>query len=104
MPQAMILLLDPLSVLSPGFWLSFVAVGILFATGSIAAGAINTGVLRHFRALLREQWVVTLALTPLTLLLFGQVSVVGFAANLVAIPWVTLVALKASRWNTIGVR
>jgi competence protein ComEC len=35
--------------------------------------------------------VVTLALTPLTLLLFGQVSVVGFAANLVAIPWVTLV-------------
>ena len=29
--------------------------------------------------LIREQWVVTLALTPLTLLLFGQVSVVGFA-------------------------
>ena len=34
---------------------------------------------------------VTLALTPLTLLLFGQVSLVGFAANLLAIPWVTLV-------------
>ena len=27
----------------------------------------------------------------MTLLLFGQVSLVGFAANLVAIPWVTLV-------------
>ena len=34
---------------------------------------------------------VTLALTPLTLLLFGQVSLVGFVANLLAIPWVTLV-------------
>jgi competence protein ComEC len=31
-----------------------------------------------------------LALTPLTLLLFGQVSVIGLAANALAIPWVTL--------------
>jgi hypothetical protein len=41
--------------------------------------------------LLREQAVVTLALTPLSLLLFGQVSVVGLVANLLAIPWITLV-------------
>jgi competence protein ComEC len=34
---------------------------------------------------------VTLALTPLTLLLFGQVSVVGLLANALAIPWMTLV-------------
>ncbi|MDB5967432.1 MAG: internalization-related competence protein ComEC/Rec2, partial [Polaromonas sp.] len=39
----------------------------------------------------REQWVVTLALTPLSLLLFNQVSLVGLLANAVAIPWVTLV-------------
>jgi competence protein ComEC len=39
----------------------------------------------------REQWVITVALTPLTLLLFGQVSVVGLAANALAIPWMTLV-------------
>jgi competence protein ComEC len=41
--------------------------------------------------MLREQWVITLALTPLTLLLFGQVSLVGLVANALAIPWVTLV-------------
>jgi competence protein ComEC len=41
--------------------------------------------------LLHEQAVITLALTPLTLLLFGQFSVVGLLANLLAIPWVTLV-------------
>ena len=40
--------------------------------------------------LLREQWVITLALAPLSLLLFGQLSVVGLVANLLAIPWVTL--------------
>ena len=34
---------------------------------------------------------ISLALAPLGLLLFGQVSVVGLLANLLAIPWVTLV-------------
>ena len=38
----------------------------------------------------REQGVVTLALLPLSVLLFGQVSVVGLLANAVAIPWITL--------------
>ena len=78
-----------------GFWLSFVAVGVLFATDSGAKDDPSTpgwGYLFHkTRQLLREQAVVTLALTPLSLLLFGQVSVVGLVANLVAIPWVTLV-------------
>jgi len=35
--------------------------------------------------------VITVALAPLTLLLFGQVSVVGLLANALAIAWVTLV-------------
>ena len=39
---------------------------------------------------MREQGVVTLALAPLTLLLFGQFSLVGLLANLLAIPLVTL--------------
>ena len=83
--------LDPWALAQAGFWLSFVAVGVLFATNPIATGASSTSATGHFYALVREQWVVTLALTPLGLLLFGQVSLVGFVANLVAIPWVTLV-------------
>ena len=86
-----VLTLDPWALLQAGFWLSFVAVGILFATDSRAAGAQQKGVMAHFVQLLREQGVVTLALTPLSLMLFGQASVVGLLANLLAIPWVTLV-------------
>ena len=82
---------DPWALLQAGFWLSFVAVGVLFATDSGAGSASRTGARAHFVALFQEQWVITLALTPLTLLLFGQVSVVGLAANALAIPWVTLV-------------
>lgn len=88
---AVVLVADPWALLQPGFWLSFVAVGVLFATDSGAVRDYPVRATGHFYALLREQWVVTLALTPLTLLLFGQVSLVGLLANLVAIPWTTLV-------------
>ena len=88
---AAVVVADPWALEQAGFWLSFVAVGILFATNSVAAGAGPVGARARLYALVREQWVVTLALTPLTLLLFGQISLVGFVANLAAIPWVTLV-------------
>jgi competence protein ComEC len=93
---AVVVAADPWALLQAGFWLSFVAVGVLFATDTgPAAPAQDTGRLRstaaRLGAQLREQWVVTVALAPLTLLLFGQVSLVGLLANAFAIPWVTLV-------------
>ena len=91
---AVVVASDPWALLQPGFWLSFVAVGVLFATDSGAARAGSTGasgLKGKILANIQEQWVITVALTPLTLLLFGQVSVVGLAANALAIPWVTLV-------------
>ena len=93
----LVLLADPWAMLQAGFWLSFVAVGILFATDARAqqqdAQAVRglAALLHKAKAMMREQWVVMTALTPLTLLLFGQMSIVGFIANLLAIPWVTLV-------------
>lgn len=88
---AVVVVPDPWALLQPGFWLSFVAVAVLFASDFVANGDRRTGVGGRFVSLLREQWVVTLALTPLGLLLFGQVSLVGLLANVLAIPWVTLV-------------
>lgn len=88
---AVVVLADPWAVLQAGFWLSFVAVGVLFATDS-GARPLGRASLRHrAQALLSEQWIITLTLTPLTLLLFGQVSLVSLVANALAIPWVTLV-------------
>jgi competence protein ComEC len=102
---ALVVASDPWALLQAGFWLSFVAVGVLFAAapgapggaepaatqlGHTAAGLLQ-GAAERVVGLLREQWVITVALAPLTLLLFGQVSLVGLVANAVAIPWVTLV-------------
>jgi len=88
---AVVVTIDPWALLQAGFWLSFVAVGVLFASDASSAGEPPASRWHRLLALFREQWVITLALTPLTLLLFGQVSVVGLLANALAIPWVTLV-------------
>jgi len=87
---AVVVGLDPWALMQPGFWLSFVAVGVLFASDA-GAPRLGGGVRARLARMAREQWVVTLALAPLGLLLFQQFSLVGFAANAVAIPWVTLV-------------
>lgn len=92
---AVVVVLDPWALWQAGFWLSFVAVGVLLATDSGAISVKYERTSRRFlsklHALGREQWLISLALAPLGLLLFGQVSIVGLLANLVAIPWVTLV-------------
>ncbi|MDO5088135.1 MAG: DNA internalization-related competence protein ComEC/Rec2, partial [Comamonadaceae bacterium] len=93
---AAVLAWDPWALMQPGFWLSFVAVGVLFASDSGALQARHTGPGGYFVRLLREQASVTLALAPLTLVLFGQASVAGLLANLVAIPWVTFVVMPLS--------
>jgi len=87
---AVVVGLDPWALMQPGFWLSFVAVGVLFASDA-GAPRVGGGVRARLTRMAREQWVVTLALAPLGLLLFQQLSLVGFVANAVAIPWVTLV-------------
>src|SRR5690606_40207401 len=42
---------------------------------------------RPLRDFLSAQWVATLGLLPLTVILFGQASLAGPLANLAAIPW-----------------
>ena len=144
--MTVVVALDPWALMQAGFWLSFVAVGVLFASGSAdesesgrrgkggltaidsgaayaryewaegtnehknkvraagftdASASMATSVMKT----LREQWVITLALTPLSLLLFNQVSIIGLLANAVAIPWVTLVvtplAMAGVVWSPI---
>ncbi|MFM9437891.1 competence protein ComEC [Janthinobacterium sp. CG_23.3] len=93
-----VVLLDPWAVLWPGFWLSFGAVAvILYAT--VGRTAARRDPERGRRQRLREalqlgahtQYVVTLGLVPLTMLLFAQVSLVSPLANALAIPLVGLV-------------
>ncbi len=99
---AVVVMADPWALLQAGFWLSFVAVGVLFATNNEAEYALGSGVLARIGKLLQEQWVITLALMPLSVLFFGQVSLVGMLANVLAIPWVTLVVTPLAMMGVIA--
>jgi competence protein ComEC len=95
--------IDPWALLSPGFWLSFAAVGLLLfsARPQDRAPSRAAAFVQALRQGLRTQVVATLGLAPLTLVLFQQVSMVGFVANLVAIPWITLVVTPLSLLGTL---
>jgi competence protein ComEC len=81
-----VLLLDPWAVTSAGFWLSFGAVAaILFVMVNRVA---QPGWLAGWT---RTQTAVTVALLPLLLALFQQVSLISPVANALAIPLVSLV-------------
>ncbi|MEE9304458.1 MAG: DNA internalization-related competence protein ComEC/Rec2 [Thiotrichaceae bacterium] len=83
-----VLLYDPLAVLSQGFWLSFVAVGVIMFT---VARRISRP--RLVVDLITIQFALSLGMLPLTLALFGMGSLTAPLANLIAIPWVTLVVV-----------
>ena len=83
-----VLAIDPLAVLAPGFWLSFTAVAaILLGLSGRVGGA------RGWRGWGRVQWVVALGLLPLLILLFQRASLVAPLANLLAVPWVSLLTV-----------
>jgi competence protein ComEC len=91
---ALVCLLDPWAVLAPGFWLSFGAVAAIVwvVQGRPLAGADRRPTWRHLLlAAARVQIAVTLALIPVTVLLFHQLSIVSPFANAVAIPVVSWV-------------
>jgi competence protein ComEC len=80
-----VLVFDPLAALSAGFWLSFTAVAaiVLVEGARLLAG-------RGLRVAVRVQWLVTIVLLPMTVLIFGSFSAVGLLANALAIPVFTL--------------
>ena len=89
-----ILLFDPLAVLQAGFWLSFAGVAWLVWCLPTEGGR------RWLRDFLSAQGVATLGLLPLGAVLFLQASLAGPLANLLAVPWWSLVVVPLSLLGT----
>ncbi|MCF6259452.1 MAG: DNA internalization-related competence protein ComEC/Rec2 [Gammaproteobacteria bacterium] len=92
----LVLMIDPLAVMAAGFWLSFGAVAVI-VYGMSGRLAMNSYWWRWGRV----QWLVAVGLFPALLLLFQQASVVAPLANLLAVPWVSLVTVPLTLLGSI---
>ena len=81
---------NPLGLLGAGFWLSFV--GVAWLLWCLPRERAQPA----WRALLSAQGVMTISLLPLGVWFFGQASIVGPFANLVAVPWVSFVVVPVA--------
>ena len=91
-----VLLLAPLASLQPGFWLSFAAVAVLIFT---FGGRL--GPWRWWQTWTRAQWLIAIGLGPLLLVLGLPISLSGPVANLLAVPWISLLVLPPALLGTL---
>ncbi|BAW79893.1 DNA internalization-related competence protein ComEC/Rec2 [Candidatus Nitrosoglobus terrae] len=107
----LVLIWDPLSVLTAGFWLSFGSVAILiigmagFRPSSSTETAYPSAIFYHFERLWRQwgkaQWVVAIGLAPILLYQFQRLSLVAPLTNIIAIPWVELLIVPILLLGTL---
>ncbi len=93
-----VLLFDPNSVLSAGFWLSFGAVGIILFAMNGRVG--KPGIWQKWGYI---HVVVGVGLIPLLLLLFQKVALLSPFANFVAVPWVSGITVPLTLLGTIAI-
>ena len=91
-----IIALDPAAVLSPGFWLSFTAVAVIFIGVSH-----RTGRPRILFSWFGIQWLIGLGLTPVLLIWQQQVPLIGPLANMLAIPLFSLLIIPLALAGTM---
>jgi competence protein ComEC len=91
-----VLLADPWAVLSPGFWLSFGAVALIFY---VTANRLSK---QHWlREYGKVQWAMMIGLIPPLLAMFQQLSLVSPFANAFAIPLVSFVVVPLTLLGTL---
>lgn len=83
-----VLLINPLSVLTESFWLSFATIALIIYGMQQRLNPIG-----WWWSWCRVQWVIGLGLIPLSFILFQQCSLISFIANTIAIPWLTFLVL-----------
>ncbi len=80
-----VLIVDPLAVLSAGFWLSFLAVVLIVYSLTARLGKAG-----YWQGALKIHWITALGLAPVLLFYFQQVSIISPAANLLSVPVISM--------------
>lgn len=105
----LILLIWPSSVLAIGFWFSYVAVALILSQLAHYKIRLNTQsslsdhrITGKISQLIKLQCFLSLAICPLNVIYFGEISLISPLANLIAVPLVTFVILPVILLGTIS--
>ncbi|MFT5113814.1 MAG: competence protein ComEC [Parasphingorhabdus sp.] len=103
----LVIILDPFAPLSNGFWLSFIAVAAILLWIRKSQAANNKGIVLNnppsenisskVFALLKNwifiQLYISVLLAPITIILFGGLSIIAPLANFLIIPWFSFLVM-----------
>lgn len=91
----LVLLVNPLSVMSAGFWFSFLATAVLLVS--------NYGWIRKSSWIenlliqpVKIQFLVFIIVSPILLYVYGRVPLLSLPMNFIAVPWVSFVSLPSA--------
>jgi len=90
------LVLDPQAVLANGWWLSFWAVTLIIIITAGRFGREN-----NWNRVSRINGVLAIGMLPLLLMFYQQASIVAPLANLIAVPWVSLLVVPTALVGTV---
>ena len=98
-----VLLVSPFSILTASFWLSFYAVVIIFLSLWRFKFWLNKGstLWRFLKSLFIIQVSLTVMLIPITAVFFQQLSMVSLAANIIAVPCMSMLSIPAALLSVI---
>ncbi len=88
----LVLLVQPLSPLQAGFWLSFFAVAVLLMAVSTSS---SQGVGGRLKRIFIAQLAIFIGLFPVLLVFTGNISLVSPLVNMLAIPYISFIVLPA---------
>lgn len=89
----LVVFLNPLSILSAGFWFSYMATAVLLLSnyGYSSAGSVLK--IKVIAESIKLQWLVFLLMAPVLLYVYGRVPLLSLPLNLLAVPWVSFLTL-----------
>ena len=73
---------NPIAIIEPGAWMSFVAVAVLLLMTDLYRGSRQSS----WKSLLRAQWMIFIGLLPVMAWVFQQLGIIAPLINLLAIP------------------
>ncbi|KXU37260.1 competence protein ComEC [Ventosimonas gracilis] len=91
-----VLLIEPLASLQAGFWLSFIAAGLL-----LWLFCARLGRLPWWHGWIKAQWGMAIGLLPALLALGLPISLSAPFANLLAVPWIGFISVPLALLGTL---